>query len=173
MASINDIDNMELGRSSDEISFDTLEDNHRAFLALLRQTQHTLCIMSRDLDPRLYGSSEVREAIKDIALGSRHAQVRIIVQEPSLVINRGHRIIDLARRLPSYIHIRVPAREHANYNGAFVIADRVGTVFRSLADRYDGNVCFNDPRHADQLGRLFDEMWESATTPADLRALRL
>ena len=173
MATMNDLENLVLGRSTDEVTFDTCEDNQRALLALAKQTRHTFLVVSRDLEPRLFDTSEVLDAVKAIALGSRNSQIRLIVQDPTLVIKRGHRIIELARRLPSYIQLRVPAREHANYNAAFVVADRVATIYRGLADRYEGRVCFNDPRHGDELSRLFAEMWESATPPPDLRALTL
>jgi len=77
--------------------------------------------------------------------------------------------VALAQRLSSFIEIRVPAREYDDYNAAFLLVDGTGLIYRTLSDRYEGTVDFNDPRRAQDLGRQFEEMWQTASPDANLR----
>ena len=67
----------------------------------------------------------------------------------------------------------MPAPEYHGYNAAFLVVDRTGAVYRSLADRYDATVTFGDRHAAGELMRQFDEMWETSRTESGLRRLRL
>ncbi len=165
--------NLVLGESVDPVAVDGSAENRAAVLAMVAQAQRSLEIVTRDLDAPVYDDAEVVEAIKGLVLGSRQSRVRILINDTTRIVQQGHRLLELVRRLSSFMEMRVPAREHQAYNSAFLVADRTGTVYRSHADRYDGSVCFNDLRGADELIRQFEEMWEVAEVPAALRRFTL
>jgi hypothetical protein len=110
--------------------------------------------------------------VKRIALSGRHAQVRIIVQEPRKALADGHRLIALAQRLTTPIAIRTPVEERdLQYPSAFVVNDRRGYFFRVLGSRLEGEGSTYAPgRHA-QLLSLFDQVWERSTPSEELRQL--
>lgn len=168
-----DFAHLTLGHSGDTVELDRSEQNRAALCAMVQQARLSIDIFSRDLDAALYDTAEFAEALRQMALRTRHARVRILVQNTERLVARGHRLLTLTRRLSSFMAMHVPAREHANYNSAFLVADRVGVLYRPLADRYEATVTFNEPLEAQRLAELFNSMWETSTQPADLRELRI
>lgn len=144
-----------------------------ATLELLQSAEHELAIYTRDLEAPLYGDARCLAAIKQVAISGRRARVRILVQDPARVVREGHRLLDLAHRLPSVISLRQPALEERQYPSAFVINDTGGYLFRSFGDRNEaeGDLCY--PPRRDELARYFDHVWEHAETPPELRRLSL
>lgn len=140
-------------------------------LAMAGQCRRSLEIVGRGLDPPVYDNGPFCEAVKDLALASRYARVRILVTEIDGLIKRGHRLLQLADQLSSFIQIRVPSPEYRDFNEAFLVADGTGYIHRQLADRYDGLGSFADRRRCIDLLRRFDEIWERAEPDPNLRRL--
>ncbi len=142
-----------------------------ATLALIASARREICIYSRDLESALYEDAEIVEAIRKIALSGKGACVRILVQDTTRVVRDGHRLVDLAQRLSSIVLIRRVAHEDTQFAGAFVLTDQGGYLYRTFGDRFEaaGDICY--PPRRDELKRLFDEVWERAEEPPELRRL--
>jgi predicted GNAT family N-acyltransferase len=142
-----------------------------ATLALIASARREICIYSRDLEPALYEDAAILEAIRTVALSGKGANLRILVQDTTRLVRDGHRLVDLAQRLSSIVHIRRVAHEDAQYTGAFLLTDQGGYLFRTFGDRLEavGDICY--PPRRDELKRLFDEVWERAEAPPELRRL--
>ncbi len=168
-----DFSNHILGETTDAVVVGRSGEVRTAAASMVRQAQRTLDLVSRDLDALVYDDAGFVEATKQLVLRSGRTRVRILVRNVTPAVTRGHRLLGLARRLSSFMDIRVPARQHANYNSAFLVVDRMGTIFRPLADRYDGVVCFRNPREAADLTELFERMWTLAGLDPNLRALKV
>ena len=162
-----------LGITSGDIALRTIEQNRDTALAMAQQANRFIQIATRDLDALLYDNEPFIDAIT--ALAKRHAKshIDILVWDSMTAVKHGHRLINLAHRLSSYIQIRKPAEEHANYTEAFLVADGVGYMSRNLADRFDGVASFNAPMQARNLSQLFTTMWEKATPDPQLRRLHI
>jgi predicted GNAT family N-acyltransferase len=145
-----------------------------AIAELLTDARHELAIYTRDLDPALLDIPPIVDAIKRIALSGQRARVRILVQEPRKPLADGHRLIALGQRLPSVLEFRVPQEEQdRQYASAFLINDRRGYLFRTLASRNEGEGSTYAPgRHA-QLREYFDQVWERSVRSEELRQLSL
>ena len=145
-----------------------------AVLELLAQARHDVCIYTRDLDADLYDNEAVLDAFKRIGVSGRGASVRIVIQQPAMPARDGHRLIHLARRLPSVFALRTPDTEDdLHYASAFLITDRRGYYFRTLGSRYEGEAHTYSPgRHA-QLQEYFNQVWERSTPSEELRQLHL
>ncbi|MEE8321825.1 MAG: acyltransferase [Gammaproteobacteria bacterium] len=162
-------DDYKLAETSDLIEVETREDNHLAAVQLAQQCQRNLEITSRDLDPAIFDTPDFAEAVKRLALKSKHAQIRILVFEPGTIVRRGHRLINLAENLSSFIELRKPGIEHRDYNELFLIADGTGYLHRKNTERFEGEVNFNDKRQSKHLLHQFEEMWETASPDPNLR----
>ncbi|MGN6520245.1 MAG: GNAT family N-acetyltransferase [Dokdonella sp.] len=154
-----------------------VEDREQALAAvgeLLADAKYELAIYTRDLDAALFDVAASLDAIKRVALSGRHAQIRILVQDPRKAIADGHRLVALAQRLPSAIAIRTPVEEQdLQYPAAFLLNDRRGYLFRPLGNRLEGEGSTYAPgRHA-QLVALFDQIWERSVPSEDLRVLAI
>ncbi len=168
-----DIGQHVLGETAGTLGVATSDEVCRVATALVSQARFSVDMVSRDLDPAVYDDADFLQALKTFVLERRRVEVRILVRDPMPAVRGGHRLIPLARQLSTFFDIRVPARQHRDFNQAFLVADGSGYVHRELAERYDGTADFNDRLQARGLQRLFEEMWEPATPSPDLRRIHI
>jgi hypothetical protein len=142
-------------------------------LEMVSQTRRSLDIVSRHLDPSLYDNETFAAAVKQIALNHRSARIRLFVLDPRPLVNRHHRLLELAERLPGFIEIRTPSPHYKSFNEALLIADNVGYVRRQFSDRFEAEVDFSDRRQAMALSERLDEMWERGLADPNFRRLHL
>jgi hypothetical protein len=161
-----------LGTTDDTILVDRSEENTAASVLMAIQADRSLDILSREMDPSIYNTPEFVEAAKKLVLKNKLSRIRVLAHEPALIVRRGHRLVDLAMQLTSFIEIRVPSLEHADYKDSLFIADTVGYIHRLNPERYEGRLNFNDKRNSRILTQQFDEMWgKSRPDPNFKRAL--
>ena len=150
------------------------EEAIAAVLSLLGDARHTMAFYTRELDPGLLDADPVLEALRELALRGRGAELRLLVQEPLGALRDGHRLITLAQRLPSVIRLRVPVEDSdRRYAAAFALNDVGGYLLRPLGNRYEGQGSTCDPGRQAQLLRYFEEVWERSQAAAALRPLEL
>ena len=162
-----------LGESPEEIELGTRHDHELAVAALARQARRSLHLYTRDLEPPVYDTTGFVGAVRQLALGSRHARVEVLLRDSSRVVADGHRMVELARRLSSFIELRRPHSDYDNYNEAFLIADEAAVIHRIAADRYQGTVRFHAPRVARELLGFFREVWQRSAADTQLRRIHL
>ncbi len=167
------MDKPELGVTDEQLTLVNSEEHRLVSVALVEQARRSLDIISRRLDPTVYDTSEFIDAVRALALRSSHAQIRILVLEAQSVVTTGHRLLDLAARLSTFIELRRPGPEHASFNQAMLVVDRTGVIHRRLSDRYDGIANFNDRMLAGEVSRAFDDIWEHAEIEPDFRRMSL
>lgn len=153
------IENYTLGDTDEELSVDTSDQVALTAVRMVNQSRRTLEILSRDLDPVIYNSAEFAEVVRQLVLKSRYTKVRILVHEPMQIVKRGHRLVDLAMQLSSFIEIRVPDHEFSDFNESILIADEIGFIHRINGQRYEARLNFSDGRRSRILLKQFDEIW--------------
>lgn len=149
------------------------EDNCVAAAQLAANARRSLALFTRDLEQAIYDTEGFLNAVRQLALRSRYARIRIVVIDSTPAIKGGHRLIELARKLSSYIELRRPSEEHAKLSDTFLISDDTGLLYRPVASRYEG---FADPQNAfEARARLhgFDDIWEQAESEPEFRRLGL
>ncbi|MDZ7781602.1 MAG: hypothetical protein U5K56_01175 [Halioglobus sp.] len=142
-------------------------------VALVESAARYICILSPGLDHAAFDSEELTEALSALARRSRHTRVRILIADSRDIVSRGHRLLQLARRLPSAVHMqKIP--EHPDWKGeTVVIRDRDGVLFKPAGPGDDG---FYEPGSRASTQRhleLFDELWRYSEEDPELRSLRL
>jgi hypothetical protein len=166
------LDEYILGEStSDAIRVETRQENMDAALLLVKQCKLKLAIISHQLDPFVYDQAEFVEAIRQLALKGRHVDIRIIASEPTLIIRRGHKLVNLAGKISSYIEIRKPSSQYIKFSKAVLIADEVGYLFRESEERYTGTVNFNGRRGSKNMLKVFDRMWATSESDPNFRRI--
>jgi hypothetical protein len=132
-----------------------------------------VCIVSPNLDHDAFDSTELADALGVLIRSSRQTRVRIVVADTRGLVSRGHRLMQLARRIPSSVQIRKLA-EHPQWKSeTIVICDRDGVLYKPGDSDHDG---FYEPssrastrRHLD----LFEELWRNASEDVELRSLSI
>lgn len=159
--------------AGDEIRLESSDENRETAIQMINNCRRHLDIISRDLDPCIFDTSEMLDAFKKLALRSRSSRIRILVMQPESVISRGHRLLDLSERLSSFIEIRKPAEHQASYNKALLLVDDSAYIQRKHADRFEGIANFNDRKTVSELDNEFELLWEQARPDPDFRRLMI
>lgn len=162
-----------LGDTDAELRVATSTDNRHAALALTEQAKRSLHIFTRDLDAPVYDQPPFIQAVSALATRSRYSRILILLQSSERAVKNGHRLIELSRRLSSFIELRKPHHDFREYNQAFLIADEVGLLRRPIADRYDGMLNFKAPLAAREYLDFFTQVWERSEADPDLRQLHI
>lgn len=168
-----DLSKQRLGESRDVIYLQSREDNRDAALSLVQQGHRSLHLFTHDLDAALYDTADFIEAVKQLAISSTRAKVFILLKDPSAAIVRGHRIVELARRISSHVFIHRAADEDQDRVDSFMVVDEVGVLRRPHGARYDGTAEFNNPGEARLLLKSFNDAWERSVPEAELRRLHI
>jgi len=145
----------------------------RHALQMAQQASRSIDILSFDLDPPLFDQQAFVDAVKRLATGSHQSRICILLQDNDRVQKQGHRLLELARRLPSHIAIHRPAAEDQGHPENLMIVDDSSYLLRRVHTRYQGIVGYLDRREARPLSSLFDEMWGRSGPDSDLRHLHI
>lgn len=162
-----------LGETDAEIEIEDSALLLEASLAMATQCYRNLDIVSRHLDPLIYDNEEFASAVKQLALRNRRARIRLFIIDSRPLISRGHRVVELAQRLTSFIEIRCPARQHRDFNEAILLADNIGYIHRRFSDRFEATMNFSDKRAGKALGERIDDLWERGQPDPNFRRLML
>lgn len=140
---------------------------------LARSASRYLCILSPALDHAAFDSDDLADAIGALARDSRQTSVRILVQDARPLVSRGHRLLQLSRRMPSKVELK-KLPEHPEWRGeTIVIRDRDGVLYRPGGSEerafYEPDSRASTQRHAE----LFEELWRHGTRDNELRSLTI
>lgn len=94
----------EIGQDDTLLSLSRSEAS-QALASLVAASRRTLWLRVPLLD-ELTSDSAVCDAIKSLAISSERVDIRILFDDQDAAIRDGHRLIHLARRLPSRLQLR-------------------------------------------------------------------
>lgn len=151
----------------------TKEEMNEAAIRVTSKAKRSVSIFTHDLEPGIYDSLDYLEVIKKLILSKAYARIRVLIANPSRTIKSGNRLIELGRRLNSYIEFRHIAPEHAGHTEAYCIADDVAVVYRLQADRWEGIADTFEPPVARLYLGTFDQIWHASENAAELRRLSM
>jgi hypothetical protein len=163
----------QLGQQADLQRFNRPEQAQSHALALMQQARHSLCIYSPDLESWLYSHSSVQEACTRLLLTSPKNRLRILVRDAGKPVKQGHRLLNLAQRITSNLHIRKINPDHPSDESAYLLADDRGLLLRELPEQYAGYALYNDPGRVRQRQAQFDQAWDISVLDPDLRSFLL
>ncbi|KAA2286125.1 GNAT family N-acetyltransferase [Arenimonas fontis] len=143
-----------------------------ACLALVRAARREIVLLSRDLEPTVFGQPALVEAFKQFAIAGRGGTVRVLLLEPGAVQGQGHPLLLLAQRMSSVFQFRAPTDDvDLQYPSAYLANDADGFLFRSLGSRWEGDWSPAHPARCRQLLEHFGRVWERSRPCTEFRAL--
>lgn len=170
---VDNLDLPELGVTDDLYHLHNPDDHLIHAAGMLRQARRELALFTYDLDPAVYDQTPFLEAFKALALRSRYSRIRILLQDNVLVLQRGHRLVELAQRLPSVVEIRKPNEDFIDHPENFLLIDDCGYLHRKSAASHTGIACYHNRHRVNRLLAFYDEAWENATPERELARLHL
>lgn len=135
--------------------------------------RRTVRIYSQLLDHVLFDQPDVVEALSEFVRAGPPTRLQILIHSNSAVVSRGHRLVELARRLDSKIQVRTVPVELATDRHTAVVCDEQSFFLMPDAENYAAFANRYDPVQALRLSERFDYLWERSRTDAELRTLRL
>ncbi len=149
------------------------EEFANIIVEMCKQASSSIRILSPVLEHKLFDRPEVRDICSALARRNKYTQVEILVYDPHRIIKHGHALLELSRKLPSSMGIKVVDPELRQLNHEFVLADDVGLIFRHDYEVFEGYANFFDQTEASRFARLFRGAWESGILDPNLRRLRI
>lgn len=145
-----------------------------AALALIAEARREIRLLSHELDVRLYGSEAVYEAVKGFLLSSERARLRVLINQPRLAAQRGHRLVELGRLLSSRVEFRGLSDERQQEHRAeWLIIDERSLLERREPEALVARLFQDQPLAARERGNDFETLWNEASPAQELRSLGL
>jgi len=142
-------------------------------LKLITSAHLQLRVFSQELDRRVWNDPGIVELLRSFALRSPRAELRVLVNRPQAAAQRGHRLVELARRLPSRIRLRELLEERRAMAEEYAIADEYALLHKRRHDDLDAVWHTHAPLEAREQRRRFDLLWEESPPARELGELRL
>ncbi|MCZ6828207.1 MAG: GNAT family N-acetyltransferase [Gammaproteobacteria bacterium] len=140
---------------------------------LVATARRQLRIFSPRLDHDVFDREAMRDAIAALARNSRYCDIRILISDSKPIVKLGHRLLTLAQRLPSSVHIQKLSEHPDLPDDSFVVRDSDGTLYKPLDADREG---FYEPHSRTSAKRFieqFDELWQRSRPDPELRRLGL
>lgn len=151
----------------------TSDDVRSAVIALTRQAERALTVLTPDLEPEIYDHEKFLETLKKFVLARSFARVRVLITDPERAMKSGNEFVNMGRRLNSYIEFRNAKEEDRGRTDAFCIADDVAIVYRTDGSQWDGIADSNEPAVVRKYLDEFDELWNACAIEPTLRLMQL
>ncbi|GGY84845.1 GNAT family N-acetyltransferase [Marinobacter zhanjiangensis] len=141
--------------------------------SLVGQARQRLWLYDRVLDHELFDRQRLRDLVSWLARHHRNSEIRLLVHDDALLVKRRHRLVELMRRLPSAIDLRLVNDAYPPVEHPFLLVDREGALVRHRFDRPEGFANFADSGRVKLLAEAFQRMWDTARPSLELRELPL
>jgi len=154
-------------------TFDGYTQCSEELLRIIHSAQRRLLILSPYLDHELFDRQTVADAISALARSAPKVEIRILIFDSKPLVDRGHRLMDLARRLDGKIKIRVLSERADSQSSAFVCADLDAYWLLPSYDLHAGVADTGNPVTCRRLAETFETAWTKSRDDTGLRTLKL
>jgi predicted GNAT family N-acyltransferase len=142
-------------------------------LAVTRLARRQLRIYSQQLDPLVFDTPDMEQALSDLARRHASTRARILIHDSARMVQVGHRLMKLGRRLSSSIQFKRVVGEQRLAEYTYVLADEQAIVLQPKFSEYRGFAQASDAVLVRQKVLEFDANWYRGVEDPDLRQFRL
>lgn len=157
----------------EQTRLETIEENQDAVEELASGARYELQLFSQDLESRLFNRPRFIQSLTKLATLSRRSRIQILVMDSGPAVRSGHRLIDLSRRLTSFIEIRRINPEYKEETRTFMLTDNRNFYYRPIFSSYKGLLETENPVGTQELQNFFLEVWESSPIDPEFRRLHI
>ena len=169
-----DVETRLLGLTNGLLRIDEPSMLQLAVAAMATQARRELRLLTPDLEPILYDQAPFLDNVTRLAVHRRgRLPVRILLIDAEPALTRGHRLIELSRKLSSAVQIQAVPAELAEQCDHYLLADDSGYCLRRSAAPNAALVDFNANAHVRRMQRDFEQLWAQGAVHTGLRRLHL
>ncbi len=169
----NNTDWPSLGDKSERIVLTSPRQITDCASAMVSQGHRSMRLYSPDLEHEIYDDPMFASAVSRLARVSRNSDIRILIEDSRNVIQRGHCLLDLSRKLSSTLSIRLLTQTSEELTDSFLLVDDCGVLMQPKEEEDQGFAHFNDRVSNKQWSHLFDELWLRSGPDPQLRHLSI
>jgi GNAT superfamily N-acetyltransferase len=159
-------------RESRLMTFDSENDCREAVAHLVADARRTIVLHSPSLAAELFASGPCLEPFRQFAR-RRRTRLRILVEDARAIAATGHPLLELARRLPTKVHMRRWPDDHTPSRRDYVVVDEEAVWIRPDADAFVGWANPHDRVEARRLLEEFNWLFERSIDDPEFRLLSL
>jgi hypothetical protein len=142
------------------IIIDALADFQKHAQQVIEKSKREILLLSTNLDPELFDQNVYADMLVDFVRRDRNSTVKILVKDIRPLIESGHCLLNLARRVSSKVEIRKLLKEPEDENHAFLMGDRKFLLYKHDDKNYQGFVNYNAAPESRSLADEFVYLWE-------------
>jgi len=140
---------------------------------LIQLSKRRIRLWTPGIDIALYSHAALMADLKHLALKNKHTRIEILLTDSRSLVEQGHLLLELSRRLPSSIQIKRAAPEQAEPLEEVLLIDERAVFVRPNHSDYHAWACLDDVLAARRLHELFKVAWQNALEDPQLRVLKL
>jgi hypothetical protein len=142
-------------------------------LELCQTARRHIRILSPHLDSAIFDNEELCSAISALARRSAQSEVKIIVNDAKPLVQNGHGLLRLARRIPSVVRIQTLSHHPELSKDTIIIRDRDGLLFKPGDSNGQGFMELESRAVIQDHLEQFDLYWQRSIPNSELRDLCL
>jgi len=151
----------------------SLVELKKASTELFKEAKQTICIYSKNLDPRILNNRDIESQLILFIKKSRNCRIKILIISEQELMGLDHRIVSLAQRFTSFIELKlIPSDYHENHFGFYLIDSRK-IIYRNNNERYEAEQVQLPSSLIIEKTKLFNQIWQVASPASFLRGLYL
>lgn len=152
----------------------SMKEACQAVQDLLKVARYRVDILSPLLDHNLFDQASVYDALRRVVVhGGRRSRIRILVADPDPIVQRGHKLIHLARQVSTFAEIRRLGNADRIDPPTWLTVDCTACAHWEPGGGYEGIVGTDCRADAQRLERAFTELWDRSESDPSLRRLHL
>lgn len=166
-------DKYTLGQFERDIPIHLAAEARDAVITLAEQARRIVQIFTHELDPEVYDNERFATALSLLARRTPTSEVHILIQDSRPAINAKHTLVNLCQQLTSYVKVRRVSEDYLQTPDEFMLADKIGFMYRKTYKSYEGLVNFCHKGKAQRLDEAFNEVWNISHADPEFRLLHI
>ena len=140
-------------------------------LNLCERAERRVKVFSDTLDHALFDNKELAECLSYLARGKRDSLVQLLITDSKPIQVKGHRLLELARKLPSSVQLHTTRVPEALAGKLLVIADHYGVAYMHNVNHPKLRFEPDDRPLCTRMNDAFERVWQRSERDPNLRIL--
>lgn len=138
---------------------------------LARTARLHLNILTYVFERETYGHPDFVQAVQALAANNKMARIRILIHSPEWASRTGHRLVELSRRLSSFVELRELHEQDKQLTSEILLADERALLVRESHDDVTARYQPDAPQATRTWLRRFEGLWAGGEPVQGLRQL--
>ncbi len=153
------------------IELDSADSNASISLDLINHARFSIDIFTHDMDPRVLNNSQLLSAIISFIKISPKSKLRILILDPSTVVQKGHLFLELSRKFSSFIEIRQVNPEYHAASFSFLMVDHKSMLYRPINSIMQATLHMDESLVCREHLEYFNEVWQHSQPVNEFKQL--